>query len=58
MMHPRFRLGTEHEATLARLQAEVPPGSSVVAIDSDTTSALDAVSLLVAGSVEVKILRV
>ena len=55
MMPPRFRLGTDHEATLARLQAEVPGGSSVIAIDSDTTSAFDAVSLIVAHSVEMKV---
>ena len=57
MMHARFRVGTEHEATLARLQAEVPRGSTVVAIDSDTTSSFEAVSLIVAQSVELKILR-
>jgi hypothetical protein len=58
MMHPRFRPATGIEATAARLQAEVPPGSSVVAIDSETTSSLDAVSLIVARSVEVKVGRV
>ena len=42
MMHARFRPATEHEATLARLQAEVPAGSTVVAIDSATTSSFEA----------------
>jgi hypothetical protein len=57
MMHARFRLASDHEATLARLQAEVPPGSSVIAIDSDTTSSFEAVSLIVAASVDITILR-
>ena len=57
MMHARFRLASGHEATLARLQAEVPPGSSVIAIDSDTTSSFEAVSLIAAQSVEIRILR-
>lgn len=57
MMHAHFRLGSEHEATLARLQAEVPRGSFVIAIDSDTTSSLDATSLVVATSAEMKIVR-
>ena len=57
MMHARFRLASDHEATLARLQAEVPPGSSVIAIDSDTTSSFEAVSLIVAASVDIKIPR-
>lgn len=57
MMHARFRLASVHEATLARLQAEVPTGSSVIAIDSDTTSSFEAVSLIVAASVDIKILR-
>lgn len=52
MMHPRFRLATGHEFGLASLQAEVEPGSFVIAIDSGTTSALDTVSLIVARSVE------
>lgn len=57
MMHAHFRRASDHEATLARLQAEVPRGATVIAIDSDTTSSFEAVSLIVAESVEIRILR-
>jgi hypothetical protein len=55
MMHPRFRLATDMETWLAQSKAEVEPGSFVIAIDSQTTSSLEAVSIIVAHSVEVKI---
>lgn len=55
MMHPRFRLATDMETWLAQGKAEVEPGSFVVAIDSQTTSSLEEVSILVARSVEVKV---
>jgi len=55
MMHPRFRLATDMETWLAQAKAEVERGAFVVAIDSQTTSSLDAVSIIVAHSVEVKV---
>jgi hypothetical protein len=55
MMHPRFRLATDMETWLAQAKAEVEPGAFVIAIDSQTTSSLDAVSIIVARSVEVQV---
>ncbi|MFL5381041.1 MAG: hypothetical protein ACJ8GN_00820 [Longimicrobiaceae bacterium] len=55
MMHPRFRLATDLETWVAQAKAEVERGAFVVAIDSQTTASLDAVSIIVAHSVEVKV---
>ena len=55
MMHPRFRPATDMETWLAQAKAEVETGSHVIAIDSQTTASLDAVSIIVAQSVEVKV---
>jgi hypothetical protein len=56
VMHPIFRLATDHEFMRAALEAEVEShrGAHVIAIDSSTTSSPGTTSLLVARTVELK----
>ena len=53
MKHPRFRLATEHEARVSGAMDALGPGTTVIAIESETDNSFEHLSVIVAESVEV-----
>ena len=53
MKHPRFRLATEHEARVSGAMDALEPGTTAVAIESETANAFEHLSVIVAATVEV-----